>query len=387
MCKSLIGWSLRRRLLLGLLLLSASSVPTRSQSPQTVEVMPVAVIDVSPKHEFVGRVEAINSVDLRARIEGFVEERLFNEGSTVQKGQPLFSIERRSYELALEDAQAGLASAKASVADAERRLRRNQTLSSQTVPRSVLEESETALDTARANLLAAETRVSRAELNLSYTTIRSPIEGRIGVAAVSIGSLVNPGSGPIARVVETDPIRVVFSVSDRTILDTRDAAGGLSNEQLAKEFATTLRLSNGRDYDQAGQIEFVDNQVDQQTGTLAVRAMFANPESMLIPGQFVTVIVGEREAKLRPVVPIGAVQQDREGKFVMLADTTNRAVIRRITVSDQVAGSWVVENGLSGGERLITGKLQSVVPDSTVEVVPVSGPTATPLSPGDGSAP
>jgi membrane fusion protein (multidrug efflux system) len=338
--------------------------------------MDVAVADVSPKHEFVGRVEAVDAVDVRARMEGFIENRLFDEGQVVRKDQDLFLIDPRASQIALDDAKAALASAQATLGDAKRRLERNQSLSSQTVSRATLEESQAASETAAASVLSATARVEQAELNLSFTRISSPFDGRIGAAALSVGSFVNASSPALARVVVVDPIRVVFSVSDRSILELRAAAGGIGKDELAKQFTPGLRLSDGQPYEQPGKIEFFGNEIDEQTGTLAIRTLFPNPQSLLIPGQFVTVVVSEVEKKLRPVVPLGVVQQDREGKYVFLVNENNEAVVQRIKVSEQSGGNRIVEDGLKGGEKLVVEGLQNISAGAQVKVVPASDAAA-----------
>lgn len=352
----------------------------QTQTLQSVEAAAVKLVDVSPQHEFVGRVEAANSVDLLARVQGFIEQRSFQEGQLVTRNQPLFTIEQQSYQLALEDAEAARDAAQASLDDAERRLARNRSLASNSVSQAALEESQAARDSAKASLRSADVRVSQAKLNLGYTTISSPIDGRIGVSNVTVGSFVGNASTVLARIVEMDPIRVVFSVSDRSILDLRAAAGGASKEELAKRFKTSLRLSNGQVYEQPGEIEFLDNQVDMQTGTLAVRAQFSNPDALLVPNQFVTVVVGDVTPSMKPVVPQEVVQQDREGKFVLIVGNGERAELRRIKAENEIAGAWIVEEGLTGGEQLITGNLQSVAEGMELKVVPaaVDGNGATP---------
>jgi len=352
------------------------------QTVPTVGTASVQIEDVSPKHEFVGRVEAVEAVDIRSRIEGFLDKRLFDEGQIVRKDQDLFLIDKRSLEISLEDAQASLASAQATLTDAQRRLERNQSLSSQTVSRATLEESQAAVETAQANVLSAQARVGQAELNLSYSRITSPIEGRIGAAELSIGSFVSGSSPILARVVEMDPIRVVFSVSDRSILDLRAASGGIGKDDLARKYEPALRLSNGQQYSEPGKIEFFGNEIDETTGTLAIRALFSNPEHLLVPGQFVTVIISEAERKMRPVVPLGAVQQDREGKFVLLVDQKKQVTLQRIKVSQQVDGNWAVDEGLKGGENLIVEGLQNVSEGVAVNVTPVAaeGIVASPSS-------
>ncbi|MCK0195305.1 efflux RND transporter periplasmic adaptor subunit [Ancylobacter sp. 6x-1] len=348
----------------------------QADAPQ-LGVSRVKMRDVAPETDFVGRVEAINAVDILSRVEGVLQTRHFREGDIVSKRQELFTIEKDAYEIALTEAQASLLSAQAARLDAERQLQRNQSLvGRQTISTAALEQSETALDGARANVKSAEARVRQAELNLSYTTISSPLDGRIGMSAFSEGSLVTPSSGTLARVVQTDPIRVVFSVSDRTILDLQVKAGGLSREELAQRFTTSLRLSNGQIYQQRGTIEFFNNEIDPQTGTLAIRVLIANPRSLLVPGQFVTVVVREEKPKLRALVPFGAVQQDREGKFVFVVDDSDMVAMRRIRVSGQRDGHWIVEEGLNEGERLIVEGLQNAEPGAAVSATEAADPLA-----------
>lgn len=370
----------------GAILLTVSSLLPASlaaQTTPTVGTAKVRVDDVSPRHEFVGRVEAVGAVDIRSRIEGFIDKRLFDEGSLVEAGQQLFQIDARGLEIALSEAKANLASAQAALDDATRRFERNRTLS-QTVSRAVQEESLAARDSAQAALLSAEARVSQAELNLSYSKITSPMAGRIGAAALSAGSFVNPSSPALARVVQLDPVRVVFSVSDRAVLDLRAASSGQSQDDLARRFEPALRLSNGQPYGQTGKIEFFGNEIDERTGTLAVRAQFANPDVLLVPGQFVTVVIAETERKIRPVVPLGAVQQDREGKYVLLVGADGKAVQQRIKVSEQSGGNWIVEDGLKGEETLIVEGLANVSEGAAVNAQPIpdEGGDAASVQPG-----
>ncbi len=359
-----------------LIILSATlmSAPENAaaQAEPSVGVFSIPVQDVSPKHEFVGRVEAVNAVDIRSRIEGFLDERLFDEGQLVKKDQDLFLIDKRSLQISLADAKAALASAQASLDDAQRRVARNQSLTGQTVSRATLEESQAALETGQASLLSAQARVAQAELNLSYARITSPIDGRIGAAELSVGSFVSGSSMALARVVEMDPIRVVFSVSDRSILELRAAAGDIGKEELARRYQPSLRLSNDQAYREPGKIEFFGNEIDPATGTLAVRTLFSNPDGLLIPGQFVTVVISGTEKTLRPVVPLGSVQQDREGKFVLLVNEQNAVELRRIKTSRQINGNWVVDDGLKGGEKLVVEGLQNISEGAAVSPTEVS---------------
>jgi membrane fusion protein (multidrug efflux system) len=367
-----------RRLTLTLFsLLVGHAALAQTPPAPVVSVMPVAVQDISPATEFVGRVEAVNAVDIRARVEGFIQERPFEEGQMVQEGQTLFVIEPASYQAALTAAQASLAGAQATLQEAERTLERNLQLSrNQTVSQATVEQVQASRDTARANVMAAQANVQQAELNLGYTRITSPLTGRIGQAAFSVGSLVGPSSNALARVVQVNPIRVVFSVNDQTILQLRQETNA-SDEELAKRFVPALRLSTGEAYSINGIIEFVGNEIDPQTGTVPVWARFSNPQSLLVPGQFVTVVVRPSQAQRSPVVPVGAVQQDREGRFVLIMGDNNRVVIQRIRVGTQVGQNWTVEEGLKGGERLIVQGIQNARPGAVVQVVQAQNETGS----------
>jgi membrane fusion protein (multidrug efflux system) len=244
-----------------------------------------------------------------------------------------------------------------------------------------LEEAQAARDRGRANVLSAEASVRQAELNLSYTTIRAPFSGRIGRAAFAVGSLVGPSSEPLARIVQVDPIRVVFSVSDQSIVEFRFAvpAGGGTGT-----FVPVLMLSSGHAYPHNGKTDFLGNEVDSRTGTVPVHARFPNPDGILVPGQFVTVPVRSAAAQRRPLVRLGAVQLDRDGRFVLLADEADRVVLRRIRVGAQIGQNWLVEEGPEGGERPSVQGFQNARPGGTVQVVQTQdagGPAAAPVRP------
>jgi membrane fusion protein (multidrug efflux system) len=359
---------------LAVVLLSCA-VPGYAQSPPpAVSVEAVGLENIAPSAEFVGRVEAVNAVDIRARVDGFIQARLFAEGQLVQKDQDLFMVEKAPYETALMSAKANLASAQATLGDAERRLQRNQQLRrTQTVAQATFEEIQTARDTAQAAVDGAQATVRQAEINLQYTTIKAPFAGRIGAANFSVGSFVGPSSTALARIVEIDPMRVVFSVSDKTLLDLRTNNGNISKDEIPSGFVPTLRLSNGQEYTGKGRIEFLGNELDARTGTLPVRALFDNPDGLLIPGQFVTVVVRTAQEVRRPVVPLGAVQLDRDGRFVLLLDKDNRVVQQRIRTGVLVGQNWSVDEGLKGGETLVVQGGRNAMPGAIVRVIPPPG--------------
>ncbi len=332
-----------------------------SVPPPAVVVAPVENRDVAPSWEFLGRVQSIQGVDLVARVQGYLEDRKAEEGSIVKAGQLLFVIEPAPYQAALDAAQAQLAKAQATLRDAEQNLGRQQELRQKGVtPQANLDAAQAQRDSAAADVQAAQAQVETAKINLGYTQITSPIDGRIGHANVTKGNVVGPSTGPLARVVQLDPIRVVFSVDDRTLTNARQQNQGVPLEQLSARYVPTLRLGNGQMYPEKGKIDFVDNQVDPNTGTVAVWASFANPNGLLLPNQFTTVVIHPDQKEERPVVPLAAVQQDQQGQYVFVVGDGDHVQQRRIQTDFQVGQDLVVKSGLREGETIVVQGLQKV---------------------------
>jgi membrane fusion protein (multidrug efflux system) len=333
--------------------------------------------DVTRSTEFLGRIQAIQSVDIRARVEGFLQEVHFREGQDVQKGDLLYVIEPAQYRAALNSAKAQLQSAQAGLVQAEQNLKRQQELRKRgTVAQATLDQAVAQRDTAAANVTAAQAGVETAQLNLGYTRVATPIDGRIGATAATVGNLVGPTSGVLATVVQLDPIRVVFSVNERDLLAVKRRSTGVPQQAINARFVPTLRLSDGTMYPRPGNVEFVDNRVDPQTGTIAVYADFPNPDKLLLPGMLVTVLVRPEQPRRAIVVPIAAVQQDRTGPYVLVVDADGRVAQRRIEIEGQSDGSDVVKSGLREGENVIVQGLQKVRPGQTVKAVPEAAPPA-----------
>ncbi len=342
-----------------------------------VETAAVKLSEVTTKTEFVGSVVAAQQVALMARVEGFLDEVNFTEGTFVKADSIAFVIEKDTYQAAVEGAQAQLESAKAAEAGAEANLklqdinlvRQQELLRTAAVSQSTVDQAQAnrdnaaaQVDQAKAQILLMQSQLRTAQLNLSYTDVKSPIAGRIGRANITEGNLVSPSSGALATVVQTDPIRVVFSISDREYLGVvkslqPDNAGIAAD---AATFQPRLRLSDGSDYDQPGKIAFIDNTLDPSTGTIAVYAEFANPQLKLVPGQFVSVTVQAGESVQLPVVPASAILQDQEGAYVFGLGEGNRAEIRRVTLGQRVGTDWAVTAGLAQGEMVIVSGIQKV---------------------------
>jgi membrane fusion protein (multidrug efflux system) len=359
---------------------AALSLPAAAQAPANapppaVTVAPVENKDIAPSREFIGRVEAVQAVDLRARVQGFLREVSFREGQDVKAGEALFVIEPDQYEAALAQAEAQLASARATLKNADLNLDRRQELRrSGNVSIADVDKATADRDSAAAAVASAEAGVQVARLSLGYTKIVSPIAGRIGRAAFTEGNLVGPDSGPLARVVQLDPIRVVYSVSERDFIAVTREESGATPAEISVGFVPRLRLADGSAYPQPGKVDFVDNEVDPATATIAVRAVFPNPKGILLPGETVNVVVRPAQGKEMPIVPMSAVQESRDGRFVLVVDAQNRVEARPIKTGAQVGQAWTVEEGLAPGETIIVDGLQKVKPGIVVQ--PARAPPA-----------
>src|SRR6059058_4806836 len=270
-----------------------------------VGVRLAAMKGVSQSFEFVGHIKATDKVDVRARIEGFLEKIAFREGQDLKAGDLLYQIEKVQFQAQVDQAKANLASAEAEATNAQLQYARQYELSRhQFSPQATVDQNKAALDTARAKVLQTQAALTQAQVNLDYTDIRAPIAGRIGRTVYTLGNLVNPASGVLATIVSQDPIYVLFPVSVRELEIIREARrneeGGLAKIEIR------IRLSDGKDYPQRGVWNLTDPQVDQQTDTLIMRATIPNPERRLVDGQFVTAMIRERRGEPRLVVPQAA---------------------------------------------------------------------------------
>lgn len=338
--------------------------------PPAVVVAPVEQRTISPQSEFIGRVEPIASFDARVRVAGTLERVAFEEGQEVAQGQLLYLIEPAAYRARLDAAEAQLARADAQLREAIQDYERAEELNRRgTASEATLQQAQAARDSAQADVMAARAAVEQAKLELSYTEISSPIAGRIGGTAVTEGNYVSPETGTLATVVQLDPIRVVFSVSDRQLLDVLQQTGASSPAELTDRFVPTLRLANGAEYEQPGRVEFVDNRVDPQTGTVRVRARFPNPQGLLLPGQYATVLVRPEQTAQRPVVPVGAVQRNREGAYVLVVGADDTVQARPVTLGSQQDQVYAVRDGLQPGERIVVQGQQKVRPGMRVNPV------------------
>lgn len=359
-----------KKTLATLLISGAASLAMADQAPSAPAVVVQQVTETELRQAFrmVGRIEAAARVDMLARVSGFLEQRLFTEGTLIKAGEPLFQIEKAPYEIAHQQAEAELAGAQAALKNAQAELARNRTLRQRgAVSQSQLDLKVAERDQARANVMKAEAGLRKAQLDLDYTQVSSPIAGRIGKARYSNGSLVGPNSESLATVVQLDPIYVELSVSEKNMIQARRDGMDLDNPPVAPK----LELSDNSFYEHAGQFNFVNPEVDTNTDTIRVRATFPNPDGVLLPGQFVHVSVESKQPEQVISIPQAAVQKDREGFFVLTVNRDNTVEIRRVKMGEQFKGQWRVEHGLLKGERIVIEGLQKARPGSIVN--PVEG--------------
>jgi membrane fusion protein (multidrug efflux system) len=338
-----------------------------------VGVRPAAMKGVSQSFEFVGHIKATDKVDVRARIEGFLEKVAFREGEDVKAGDLLYQLEQPPFQAQVNTAKASVAQFEAQYRNAQVTLERAQYLLKTVAGQQSNVDSALAAERAlAAQIEGAKAQLQTAQINLGYTEIRAPINGRIGRTAYTLGNLVNPASGVLATIVSQDPIYVLFPVSVRDLEIIREARrkeeGGLAKIDIR------LRLPNGSEYPHRGVWNLTDPQVDQQTDTLIMRAIIPNPERQLTDGEFVTAIIRERREAPRLVVPQAAVQIDQSGRYVLVVDDQNKVAQRRIETGPDQGTDVVVTSGIKEGEKVIIDGIQKVRPGQVVQVTEL--PTA-----------
>jgi membrane fusion protein (multidrug efflux system) len=337
--------------------------------PPLVTVARVTEQDVNPPAEYVGHVEAIQTVDLRARVEGFLEKVNFREGSNVQAGELLYVIEQAPYRARVDAEKAQVTQAEATLNKARQYLQRARTVRSGGVSATDLDNAVAEELRAGAELEQAKANLQIAHINLSYTSITAPITGRIGRTAFTRGNLVNPGSGPLARIVQMDPIRVVFSISENDLVAVKAALKDTATDKKHSRLSPRIKLPDGQIQKTVGRVDFVDNTVDASTGTIVVRAVFENPDDTLLPGQYVTVLVARSEPNVMMVVPQSGILEDHDGPYVLLVDDQNRVSVRRVKTGPVVDVNWAVESGLALDEKVIVEGVQKVRPGQEVKTV------------------
>ena len=318
--------------------------------------------------KFIARVEAINAADVVPQVSGYVDKVMFKDGSLVKEGQVLFVIDQKRYKAAVSSAQAAVDKAKANLTQVENDYHREQELyQDEMLSKADMELAESNLANAKANVKSAQATLDLAKLDLDYTEVRSPITGYIGKALVTKGNLATAGASKLARVVQMDPIRVVFSITDKERLSGMD-------EVTVQHPDLQIALPNGDTINMPSATVFSDNEINAQTATMAVYAKTNNPDNRLVPGNYVNVTVSLD--KLHPVlfVPQTAVSQDATGQYVMTVTPNDTIVQKYITTGDMVDGKYIVVSGLEEGDRVVTSGQQRLQNGMKVNVSEINAP-------------
>ena len=361
------------------LLAGGCSKGDAQQPPAAPPALPVALLEAKPTQvpasvEVTAQTEGSREVEVRARVGGILQKRLYQEGASVKAGQPLFMIDRAPFEIALAQAKAGLADAKARADQTAREMARLKGLvAQQAISQKEFDDATSNAAMSQANLQGAQAKVRDAELNLSYTSVTAPVGGMSGRAVRSEGALVTAGTDSLlTTVVQLNPMWVRFSLSESELARL---PGARMNAGTVK--SVELVLPDGSTYAIKGKLNFAASSVDPKLGTLALRAEFENAEGKLLPGQFVRARVqgGNRDGVF--LVPQTAIMQSDAGRFVYVVGGGDKAEIRPITVGEWRGTDWVVLSGLKSGDRVIVDNLIKIRPGAPV-TAKKAGPAAAP---------
>jgi membrane fusion protein (multidrug efflux system) len=363
---------LRPFAVLGVAALLAACQPGAAQQPPAgpveVGVVTMRPQTVSLSSQLSGRTNDFEVSEVRPQVGGVIKARLFEEGAYVKAGQPLYQIDPAIYQAQADSARAALAQAEAALASARSKAERYADLvKDNAVSRQDNDDAQAAFQEARANVAARRAALREAEVNLAYTRITAPISGRIGRSTVTPGALVTAQqAAALATIRKLDPIYVDLNQS---VGETLRLRGSAQDDEAAE---VTLTLEDGKTYPLKGKLKFADASVDAGTGMVALRAVFPNPQGVLLPGMYVRADVTEGQAENALLVPQAAVSRDTKGQASVFVVAGGKAETREIKVSRSVGSSWLVASGLKAGDQVIVEGLQQVQPGAPVKAAPVS---------------
>ncbi len=343
-------------------------------APQPVEVSVAAVEqrNVSIWEEFSGRIEAVERVEVRSRVAGAVQVVHFREGALVAEGDLLISIDPAPFAAEVDRLNAQVGAAEARLSLTKKDLDRSQQLrqlGSSAISESVVDQRQSAHREAEATLRAAEAGLQMARLNLGYAQVRAPVSGRVGKLEITVGNLIaaGPGAPVLTSLVSVDPIYASFNADEEVVVRALKALGAAAHAHTLVEripVEITTATSNGASY--KGRLQLIDNQVDVRSGTVRVRAVFANPHGELMPGQFARVRMGQPKSAPALLISERAVGTDQNKKFVLVVDAENKAIYREVFLGGAADGMRIVTSGLEPGERIVVNGLQRVRPGMLV---------------------
>lgn len=345
-----------------------------NRNPPAFEQKPVDVtaLEIVPKtipliFEYLAVAESSHAVEIRARIQGYLEDIAYHEGQIVKQDDLLFIIDPSEYDAVLQQARGALAEQEANLWEAQRSVERLKPLFEQkAASKRDLDNAIATEERAKAALIAAKGQLYQAELNLNYTALRSPVTGVASKSLFRQGALITPNS-LLTTISVIDPIWVNFNVSEGHLLQYyKQVKNGTIKPPKDDEFEVQVVLADGSIFSQVGRIEFSEPSLDQSTGTMSVRAVFNNPEELIRPGQFVRVKVSGATRPNSIIVPQKAVMQGKKGLFVYVLDKDNNAKVRPIDGGDWYKDYWIIESGLEKGERIVVTGTNKVIPDTPV---------------------
>ena len=345
--------------------LTAELTGVKKTGVPKVVVKPVAQEVVNPPRKFIGHVEALESVEVKARVSGYLTEVAFQEGAVVKEGDLLFAIDDEDYQARVALRKAEIEKAKAAVERADSVLKRLEAVDARSVSKLDLDNARADVSASKAARAEAEAGLQLAEIDLKHTKVYAPITGKIGKRLVSKGDYIVPAAA-LVRVVQIDPIRVVFSVKDRDFIEFKTRAEIRGNSDTIR---ARIVLPTGEEYAHPGIWDFFDNSMSASTATLTVWMMAENKEGVLLPNTYVTVFVEGAAVQATPVVDLAAVTRNVQGAYVYTVNATNVVEMARVKLGLETDKVVAVESGLSVGDRVIVKGAQSVRAGVAVEVM------------------
>lgn len=336
----------------------------------------VVIIKLEPRREvyttaLAGRIASFQVAEVRPQVGGILQQRLFTEGADVKAGQALYQIDPATYEAALDSAQAALMKAEANVTPARLKAERfRELLAIKAVSKQEYDDAQAAFKQAEADVAVNRAAVKTARINLEYTKVRSPISGRIGKSAFTPGALVIANQAQaLTSVRQLDPVYVDITQSSQDLLRLRAQFTNGELRSAAEEAPVRLKLENGAMYPHEGRLQFTDVSVDESTGMVSLRALFPNPEHILLPGMYVRAVIAEGVDENALLVPQRALRRDPKGQAsVLLVDGGGKVDVRLVDVGRTVGDSWQVLSGLKPGDRVIVEGGQNVRPGMSVKI-------------------
>ena len=347
------------------------AVAQPSSQPPPVSVAKPIVKAIVERDDFIGRFEAVDTVDLRARVSGYLQQIHFRDGAVVKAGDPLFTIDQRPYRTALQEAEAAVAANRARTEFTQTDLERAESLRrGGNIAEQVFDQRRQGVLTAKAELDRAEAQVARARLDMEYTEIRAPVAGRISRRLVSVGNLVAANETLLTTIVSLDPIQFYFDVDERSYLaylqGYAQEGGGPGAAEKARDGRVLVALTNEREPRREGKIDFIDVRLDAASGTMRGRALFDNKDLALTPGLFGRIRIPGSESYRAVLVPDEAIATDQDRRVVYVVGADNKVAARAVRPGPRIDGYRVLREGLKGEETIVVNGLSRVRPGAEV---------------------